>query len=1052
MPKAPQHTLIWLDEPPHYDLHTPGHAVQRFHPGETCAFSCWVEAQTSFAFVGQTGRLSVRKEARPRGSGYWYAYYKQGRRTRKRYLGRADQVTFVRLEEVARVLSSEASAANVDGPPLLAPLQGTDAAHPAPCETHPSSSRLDEPGEALLLAKFSVPRQPNALVMRKRLLQILDTAFVHPLTLLSASAGWGKTTLLSAWVMQCRVPVAWLSLEEQDNDPLRFWSYVFTALRAIEPKGGETALNMLRSPAPVAISHVLTALIAALMARPEEMVLILDDFHAIEEPGIHGALRFLLDHIPPCLHLIIASRIDPPWPLARLRVRNQLVEIRDAELRFTQEEAGRFLNQCMGLALSAGDIERLAMRTEGWIASLQLAALALQKHDDPSACVQILSGSSRFLLEYVQEEILDCQPSALQDFLLQTSGLNRLSDSLCNAVTGRGDSYLLLQKVERANLFLQPLDDERQWYRYHALWASAIQSTARQRLGTATVRALYAKASQWYEQHGLHSDAVEAALQAEDFACAAQLVERIFLPQHFRKPYLVLRRWLEQIPAVVLNAHPFLSFVYAEALTFTSQRCDSSTQALCARLLDVAEEGVRTQEDHSKLAQVLSLKATLAIFRNELPRAFTLAHQMLELQPEGEQHWRGSSLLLLGVEALLAGKLSQARQHMKEAREAYEADQSLPGLIGTALILGEISVGQGMWREATQHYRQVLSHPDEEDKELVQQQLTSKNGTRETLFARLALQGLAHLSYERNELETAEHLLSQAQTLDGFPVEELHFLTHSGSLLQVRILHAQGQVSQAQDVLSQLAAQAQAPRFLREVRACQARLALMGDMLTSAEIWEQMLPSPDASLPFILQEEEALLLARLRIAQGKSEQALRILAPWYAQAEAQGYMRTLWEIQLVQARAHFAQNQHAEAQRLARHVLAQTKKEGYQRLFLDEGQEMEALLKMLIQKIHEVSLVSYVRTILQAFTRDQHTQNLADTLPAEQASLLCESLSPQEQRVLHLLVAGRTYAEIAQEFIVSPNTIKTQVSSIYRKLGVNRRAEAVALARQINLF
>lgn len=903
----------------------------------------------------------------------------------------------------------------------------------------------------LLPSKLSTPRLPATLVTREHLLRQVDQALTHELTLISASAGFGKTTLLSSWVARCPSPVAWLSLEKQDNDPTRFWNYVFAALRTAGTTCGETALSMLQGTQPLAMQIILTTLITEATALPDNLVLILDDFHVIEEPGIHDALRFLLEHLPSTLHLVFASRVNPPLPLSRLRVRGQLVEIRDTDLRFTQEEAALFLKQSMGLTLSTQDVALLEARTEGWIASLQLAALSLQKHDNPSAFIQTLSGSSRLLLDYVQEEILDRQPPSLQDFLLQTSELSRLSAALCNAVTGRSDSDLLLQQIERANLFLQPLDDEQQWYGYHALWASAIQRIARQRLGTDAIHTLHNRASLWYEQHGLLSEAVESALQARNFERTALLIEQVFLPQNFRKAYLVLRRWLEQMPEVIFDTHPALSFAYAEVLLFTSRRRDLSIQPLYDRLLHIAEQAFRLNQDNSKLAQVFSLKATLALYRNELPTSFALAQQTLATQPEGEQHWRGSSLLLLGIEALLAGKLSHALQYMHEARIAYEADQSLPGLIARELVMGEIRAAQGTGREATQHYQRVIVRPDEEEEKLVQHQFTSKGGTREPLFARLALHGLALLAYERNELDKAEQLLDQAQALDDTQVEELHFQT-SGSLLKARILHARGAFTQAQDLLNQFAVLAQAPQFLREVRFCQARMALAAGELASVEFWSQTPKQPDIFLPLVRQAEEALLLARLCIAQGKGEQALHILAPWHTETETQGCMRSLWEIQIVQALAHCAQDQQVEAKQLVKQVLVQTQAEGYQRIFLDEGPAMEALLKLLLSEIRETPLASHVRVILHAFAREHNALHTQDAPSSVADSPLFEPLSPQEQRVLRLLVAGRTYTEMAQELIVSLNTIKTQVSSIYRKLGVNRRAEVVALARRLNLL
>ena len=420
----------------------------------------------------------VLKEFRSRGTGYWYVYHASSGQTRKRYLGRSETVTLARLEEVVQDLqggmqvplqSSQASAS-------LVSLQTTQV------DNENSSSRIQPGGDRnnphmiMVLTRLTPPHLPATLVVRERLLSALDTAFSRPLTLLSASAGWGKTTLLSAWAKRHLQSVAWLSLEVLDNDPTRFWISIITALRRRWPEIGMHALALLQGPESLSIS--LTALLNELADRNAEIspiLLILDDYHVIDEPIIHATLTFWLEHLPPHVHLLLSSRVDPDIPLSRLRVRGYLGEIRDTDLRFTREEAQHFLVESMGLALSESDVALLEARTEGWIASLQLAALFLQKQTDPSASVQTLSGSQRFLLDYLREEILAHLPSELQDFLFLTSGLHRLSASLCDAIRGREDSDRLLEQVERANLFLQSLDERRQWYRYHALWAQAMQ-------------------------------------------------------------------------------------------------------------------------------------------------------------------------------------------------------------------------------------------------------------------------------------------------------------------------------------------------------------------------------------------------------------------------------------------------------------------------------------------------------------------------------------------------------------------------------------------------
>ncbi|GHO53588.1 hypothetical protein [Ktedonobacter robiniae] len=404
-----------------------------------------------------------------------------------------------------------------------------------------------------------------------------------------------------------------------DNDPTRFWTSLIEALRRCWPGIGERALTLLQASASSLASLVtgLTTLLNELADRQAEIspiLLILDDYHVIHEPAIHASQAFWLEHQPPHVHLLLASRIGPELSLARLRVRGRLGELRNTELRFTREETQDFLTRCMGLALSETDVELLQARTEGWIASLQLAALVLQKHADPSAYGQTLRGNQRFLLDYLREEVLANLPETLQDFLLQTSVLHRFSALLCDSITGREDSDRLLEQVERANLFLQPLDNSQQWYRYHALWAQAMQHEARLRLGTAAVRELYRKASRWYEQQQMLPEAIEAALTGEAFARAAKLIERFAVPNSFRNEYRLFNSWLRRMLEEELQAQPDLCFQYALALMVTTDRRSSISRTRIESLVQWAEQGFETQGKREKLGEALQLHADLTFF------------------------------------------------------------------------------------------------------------------------------------------------------------------------------------------------------------------------------------------------------------------------------------------------------------------------------------------------------------------------------------------------------------------------------------------------------
>src|SRR6266568_3788788 len=493
MPKPASHTLIWSAQSKTYALLCPDSSPQSLVPGNEEPWLAWLTTHSSFSFQGQYGHLSVLKESRQRGAGYWYAYHTTQSRTRKRYLGRTAMVTLARLEKVAQELSSSPS------PAILTP--------------EPAALSLEQKG-VLLSTKLSPPRLPSSLVERSRLLRDLDAVRSHHLTLVSASAGSGKTTLLSAWAAASSArrgvrgragglepPVAWLSLDALDNEPIRFWASVIAALRTCLPTIGETALAMLHTPQSPPLSTILTALLNELLGEGRALTLILDDCHVITHPVIHETLLFFLDHLPPTLHLVLATRTDPELPLSRLRVRGQLLEIRDRDLRFTGAETASFLTQGMGLALSKEDVTTLEHRTEGWIAGLQLAALSLRKHEDLSSFVKNFAGNHRFVLDYLQQDILAQLSGTLQDFLLQTSILTHMHAALCQAVTllpTQERNQEMLEALERANLFVVPLDDQRQWYRFHDLFREALLARL-QASQPDRVPLLHLRAARWYE-------------------------------------------------------------------------------------------------------------------------------------------------------------------------------------------------------------------------------------------------------------------------------------------------------------------------------------------------------------------------------------------------------------------------------------------------------------------------------------------------------------------------------------------------------------------------
>ncbi len=539
MPRLPLHALIWSRERSLYELYTRGQLEQRFRSGDEAAWLAWLGNVSSFAFQGISGSLNVYQEARPRGGQYWYAYHTSGSRTRKRYLGRTARVTLGRLEETAQALSCEPA--------------------PPPLAVSPTRHQIEQ-STTLPSTKLSAPRLPNSLVQRERLLAELDAALSIPLTLLSASAGWGKTTLLSVWASKHPHQVAWLSLDSLDNEPFRFWAAVIAALRRCRPGVGALAFAMLHSPQPPPFSALLTALLNDLAGVEEPaapIVLLLDDYQVIEDPVIQETATFWVEHLPAHVHLLLSSRVDPDLPLPRWRLRGQLLEIRTADLRFRPEEASLFLRQAMGLSLSQEEVAALEKRTEGWVAGLQVAALSLRKQQDHSAWISAFSGSHRYLLDYVQQEILLLQPEPIRRFLWQVAVLTRMNAALCQAVTGEPASQDLLETLERGNLFVVPLDEQRQWYRLHDLFREAllvqVQSSQPELLPQ-----VHQRAAQWYEAQGELREAIVHALAATNSPYAASLLERAAASLWLSGEAQTMLTWLQALPDTVLSTHAHL--------------------------------------------------------------------------------------------------------------------------------------------------------------------------------------------------------------------------------------------------------------------------------------------------------------------------------------------------------------------------------------------------------------------------------------------------------------------------------------------------------------
>jgi len=1196
MPKLAHYTLAWSPLHQAYELYksqgnealtiVSASPVWLLGVGQTC----------SFAFHGQYGSYTARKERKQRGEeGYWYAYARVGGKLIKRYLGKSINLTLARLEQAAQELwldpqnvllqkAGRAASRLLPSPPpsgrenasfleklseayafssddaqqrlfrsdqlggtdhyygvggrkteaerakvavlsrssdVLVPLANYIATPPVSVYAHdhlakrqgsspgdhearPTIARL--PTDPLLATKLYVPRPCPHLVHRSRLIQRLWEGMEQALILLSAPAGFGKSTLLADWLASRAIPAAWLSLEPQDNDPARFLSYLLAALQNCDPRLGLSGQALLHSLQPAALESVLTVLINGLQARmtgnQEHVVLVLDNYQVITNGSLHHALSFLLEHLPSGLHLVLASREDPPLPLARLRGQGDLLELRASDLRFTHEETATFLTAVMGLPLSTEQSALLQAHTEGWITGLQLAAFSLQGCDDPAGFIVAFSGSNRYVVDYLLDEVLSHQSAAVQDFLVQTSLLDRLSAPLCDAVRAQGGSQALLDLLEHANLFLVPLDDERVWYRYHQLFAEALRQWLRQ-TALALVPDLHLRASRWYEQHGFCTEAVSHALAAAAFEEAARLIEQCLGTFVLGNQMQTLCGWLHAFPEALVLARPSLRLLYALALMYTNHWEEASVylQAI-ERWLNPGADMPRAHERLLQ-GQVTACRSLLARLSGDLEGCVALSQRALELLPETDTSplthlLRAGALVGAAHAYLVSGDVSLASERLPVELVAYARASayrllSLRGLI----LLARLQVLQGRLTQAGATYEEVaqvlLGHNPETISEMGgvppenlpffytrkhgdTTDTNATNATNDTSATNLMgntlgpeeLQvlidspayyfGLGDLLREWNELEAAhQHLARGMELLEdmlSIDAEQLWL----GYAALARLQHAQGSAEQALAILDaflQLAHQRHiAPLLLAQAAALRAQLELARGDLPAARHWAASCGLSPAGVPCYLREPAYLTLARVRLAEellsptrhGLAD-VLLLLERLLAEAEASRRWHSVLEILLVLALAREEQGDHRAALAALGRALVLAEPEGYIRLFLDEGPALLALLRR--AQRHGLA-PRYVARLLQAAGAQAGPALHFQALPAP---ALVEPLTERERDVLRLvLLDGASNREIAHQLVLSVNTVKKHIANLYGKLHVQSRAQAIAKARLLQLL
>ncbi|MEU4293587.1 LuxR C-terminal-related transcriptional regulator [Kribbella sp. NPDC026596] len=879
---------------------------------------------------------------------------------------------------------------------------------------------------AVLATKLFPPARRTELVARPRLAGRLDATLnrEHRLTLVSAPAGFGKTTLLSDWAAG-QERVGWLSLDEGDNDLSRFLAHLWAALAGTGLDLDPTALE----PSAAALTTVVNELVRA--GPDTSRLLVLDDYHVIESPEVHQAMTFLLDHGPDQFHLLIATRSDPPLPLSRLRSRGQLTEVRATDLRFAPAEAREFLNEAMGLHLAEADVQALEGRTEGWIAGLQLAALSLRGVSDVAEFVEAFTGSNRFVIDYLVDEVLTRQGSEVRDFLLRTSILDRLTGPLCDAVTGGSYGAQMLADLDRGNVFLVPLDAERSWYRYHHLFGDVLRARLMAE-HPEQLPALHRAASAWYASHQLVADAVRHALAAGDHDRAAYLVEEALPEMRRARQDNLLLSWSRSLPDDVVKRSPVLSIMsgwsrmMAGDLDGMERRLDDAEAALAAGAQDptLAARWADTEDLRTAPATLWVYRAALAQARGDVLATVLHARRALDLAGADDHFVRGAAAGFLGLAAWAAGDVQEALSTFSDAVRSLHAAGNLVDELDSTVVLGDMWLSAGRPGRARRLYEQGLATA------------TGAGEPYPRATADLHV-GLAERDRELDDLVGAEAHLETAQVLGerGSITENRH--RWYVAMAQVRT--ATGDYASARQLLDQAAALYRPGSYpdVRPIGALRARVDIAaGDLIAAQEWADDHAITDDVSF---LREYEHLTLVRLRLAGHQSAAEVLALLDRLQAAADRTRAGSLLEIGMLRALAHHALGHRSEALAELNDALSQAPEpDGYARLFLDEGAPMLALL-------HEASDSEY--DVLR-----RHARRLLKGAAPSGRGALADPLSERELDVLRLLDSELTGPEIARQLFVSLNTLRTHSKRIFTKLDVNTRAAAVRRGHELGLL
>ncbi len=913
-----------------------------------------------------------------------------------------------------------------------------------------------------LKTKTSVPGCRSEIIRRPRLLDRLEVGKSVKLTFVCAPAGFGKTTLLSEWTGCDRntgYPVAWLSLDESDQDPNRFWGYVIQALGRLSITIRESTLSLLLSPYDLQVDTFLVTFINEIADVQKDFTLVLDDYHLIESEIIHASMGYFLNHLPKNMHVIIATRAEVPLPIARLRARGQMVEIRAGDLRFNLDESHQFLDEVMHLKITREDTALIDRRIEGWIVGLQMAGLSLQDREDLPRVIGSLGEGNRFIFDYLAEEVLNHQSERIQTFLLKTAILNELSGPLCSHLTGMEDAGEILHTLEHANLFLSPINPKNTWYRYHRLFASYLQECLSQRM-PESIPHLHRLAAEWYAGNNNPRDAINHALAARDYSLAVDLMDQVAEKTYELGQWSTIIRWIQQAPDDHLFHHPKLCSVYAAVLA-PSGHLDEAERVLNEaqkRLSDPGNsEAGAGHGDNTLYGEMMGVRSTIARMRENFETAIQLARQAIPLLPRYHYPWF-NAMMNSGHAYRLNGQMEEAARMYHQAIEAAQENKiDLSVLISGTSYLAATCAIQGKLHQAVEIYHKAL--------DIAQHYNIPAHPSLGIVNV-----GLAELYREWDDNQAASRYLQEG--LKMAMQEWGEGVVRAGYINNERILRVFGDLDGALDKIRDaqyLLPGPPLPRALARIKACQAWLSLNHGDLEMARLWAQGCNLNPKASPRYVEELEYVVLARVRLAEGDAESARRIVSHLLEVARASDRLRNFIELLILYASTCVALGEEETAYQSLLESIALAQEEGYIRSFVDESHYLLPLIARLTHDTHFLQErrinEEYITRLLDGMQKSSGS-NSAEGRSTGQTPVshhqgvglihdgweMTESLQPREIEILQRIAAGLSNQEIADEIIIGVNTVRWYVQNIYSKLSVHSRTQAVARARQLNLL